>query len=243
MSLDICSAEQEAQRACPDGSKIGSAAATASVLALPVQLTGTVHYGGPAGNKIKLIVFLNNDMLNQHQTIEGFVELRSSDFGFDTVFDGLPNTLTTSFTLSLDGAPRSLATNPAKCGDYAFNGAFTSQNGEQATSSSTVTIAGCTPPKLVMSPLDLAPERPRAGRRGTSVSFGLNDVAAVTLYVEKAGNRVATYRAAGKVGNNTIRRVGRKLKRGRYIVRVSARTTDGRTAGRRKTLFVRRAAR
>src|SRR5436190_1796920 len=78
-------------RSCPPESQIGTADAVATVLLLPVSLTGGVYYGGPVGARIKLIVFLDNTSLNQHQTIEGFVEIRPSDHGFDTVFDGLPN--------------------------------------------------------------------------------------------------------------------------------------------------------
>jgi hypothetical protein len=238
--VGICTAEQEQARSCPDDSKIGSANATASVIALPVELTGTVHYGGVQNNKIHLIVFLDNAMLNQHVTVDGFVEVRSTDFGFDTVFDNLPNTLTTSFTLALDGAPHSLAVNPVKCGDYAFAGAFTSQKGEQAASSSTVTVSGCKTPALVLSPPDLAPERPRAGH-GATLSFQLSEDAAVIVTVkQRGGKQVQRLTVAGHMGANTVKRLGRKLKPGRYVVRVAATATDGRVAAQKLTLVVRK---
>ena len=239
--VDICTAEQEAARACPEGSQIGKANATASVIALPVQLTGTVHYGGVVDNKIHLIVFLDNAMLNQHVTVDGFVEVRPTDFGFDTVFDGLPDQLTTSFTLALDGAPRSLAVNPVKCGDYDFAGAFTSQKGEQATSSSTVTISGCKTPPLVLSPLDLAPERPRAGR-GATLTYNLSEDSAVIVTVKRkrGGKQVQRLTVAGHTGANSVKRVGRKLKAGSYVVRVIATAPDGRVAGQRITLTIRK---
>lgn len=240
VTVSTCSADQEQARACPDTAKVGAAHATASVIAIPVQLDGSVYYGGVVDNKIKLIVFLDNAMLNQHQTVEGFVSVRPTDGGFDTVFDNLPNTLTTSFTLALDGAPRSLVVNPVKCGDYAFAGSFTSQKGEQATSSSTVTISGCKPPKLVMSPLDLSPERPRARHGGTTLTFGLTDAAAVTITTKHGGRLVSTKRVAGIDGTNRLRHFGRKLHRGTYKLKVVARTTDGRIAARRATLRVRR---
>jgi len=236
--LGICSSDQEAAHQCPDDSKIGTANATASVIALPVELTGTVHYGGVVDNKIKLIVFLDNEMLNQHVTVDGFVEIRPSDFGFDTVFDNLPNTLTTSFTLALDGAPRSLAVNPVKCGDYDFKGGFTSQNGEQASSTSTVKITGCKVPKLVMSPLDLYPVHPNE-RHGTTLRFQLSEAAAVIVTVKHGGKQVIRLRRAGRAGLNTFSRVGRKLKAGRYVVRAAATTTDGRVAAHRATFVVR----
>ena len=238
VTVGICTAAQEQQRACPAESQIGKASATASVIALPVQLTGTVHYGGVVDNKIKLIVFLNNDMLGQHVTVDGFVSVRPTDGGFDTVFDNLPNTLTTSFTLALDGAPHSLAVNPVKCGDYQFTAAFTSQNGEQANGSSTVTISGCKTPALVMSPLDLLPERPRAGR-GTTLSFRLSEPARVLVTVRRS-RFVKRLALAGHVGVNTVRRLGRAFHPGRYSVSVLATAPDGRTAAHKATLIVRK---
>jgi hypothetical protein len=239
--VDICTAEQEQARSCPEGSQIGKASATASVVALPVQLTGTVHYGGVQNDKLHLIVFLDNAMLNQHVTVDGFVEVRPTDFGFDTVFDNLPNQLTTSFTLALDGAPRSLAVNPVKCGDYTFQGAFTSQQGEQATSSSTVTVSGCKTPPLGLSPPDLAPERPRAGR-GATLRFQLSEDAAVIVTVkrQRGGKQVQRVTLAGHEGDNAVKRLGRRLKAGRYTVRVIATAPDGRVAGQKLTLVVRK---
>jgi hypothetical protein len=238
--VGTCSADQESQHACPDDSKIGAAHATASVFGLPVQLDGTVHYGGVVNNsKIKLIVFLDNAMFNQHQRVEGFVSVRAADGGFDTVFDALPNTLTTNFTLALDGAPHSLVVNPTKCGDYTFNAAFTSQQGEQATSSSTVTISGCVPPKLVLSPLDLAPERPRAGK-GTTLTYQLSEDADVIVTVKHGGKQVQRSGLSGHAGVNRLRRLGRTLHAGRYVVRVAATTRDRRFASQKATLVVRK---
>jgi hypothetical protein len=238
-SVVPCNAQQEQQRACPDSSKIGDAHATASVVALPVQLDGHVYYGEPVGSKIKLIVFLDNDMLNQHITVEGLVTIRDIDGGFDTVFDNLPNTLTTSFTLALDGGSHSLIVNPTKCGDYTFAGSFTSQNGEQATSSSKVTITGCQPPKLFMSPLDFSPSRARS-TRGTTLSFSLSEPAAATITVKRAGRLVATKHLAGVMGNNSVKRFGRRLRPGRYAVKLVATTADGRTTAHSATLVIRR---
>lgn len=238
VDVGVCSAQQEQARSCPADTQIGAAHATASVLAIPVQLDGTVHYGGVVDSRIKLIVFLDNGMLNQHQTVEGFISIRP-DGGFDTVFDNLPNTLTTSFTLALDGAPRSLIVNPAKCGDYTFAGSFTGQNGEQATSSSTVAIAGCRPAKLVMSPLDLSSTRPRTGS-GTTLTFQLSDAATVIVTVKHGGKQVVRKTVSGRAGVNHVRRLGRTLKPGRYVVRAAATTADGRFAAHSARLTVRK---
>lgn len=237
--LAVCSPEQEQARACPDGSRMGDASAAASVLGLPVALAGTVHFGGLAGDKFKLIVFLDNASLNQHVTVEGLVGVRASDAGFDAVFDNLPNQLTTRFTLHLLGQTKALALTPATCGDYAFTGRFTSHAGEQATSPATVTIAGCVPPKLVVSPLDLEPS-PASTRRGTTLTFNLTEAASVTVTVKHGGRQALRRTMTGRKGTNHLRRLGRGMKPGRYVVRVSAVTTDGRTAAHTKTLLMRR---
>ena len=238
-TITPCTDQQEQARACPDSSKIGAAHATAPVLALPVQLDGTVNYGEPVGSKIKLIVFLDNAMLNQHLTIEGFVTIRDIDGGFDTTFDGLPNQETTSFTLALDGGTKSLLINPAKCGDYVFKGAFTSQSGEQATSDSTVTISGCKPAPLFMSPVDLTPTHARRSR-GTTLEFNLSEPAGVVITVKRAGRRVATKQLAGVMGTNTVKHFGRRYKPGKYSVKAVATTSDGRIAAHRATLTIKR---
>jgi hypothetical protein len=238
-TITPCTNEQEQARACPEGSKIGAAHATAPVLALPVQLDGTVNYGEPVGSKIKLIVFLDNAMLNQHLTIEGFVTIRDIDGGFDTTFDGLPNQETTSFTLALDGGTRSLLINPAKCGDYVFKGSFVSQNGEQATSDSTVTVSGCKPAPLFMSPVDLTPTHARRSR-GTTLDFNLSEPAAVVITVKRAKRRVATKQLAGVTGTNTLKHFGRRYKPGKYSVKVVATSSDGQIVAHRATLTIKR---
>jgi hypothetical protein len=237
--LTVCSPDQEQARACPDGSRMGDASATASVLGLPVALTGNVHFGGLVGDRFKLIVFLDNASLNQHVTVEGLVGVRPSDAGFDAVFDNLPDQLTTTFTLHLLGQTKALALTPATCGDQVFTGRFTSHAGEQATSQANVTIAGCVPPKLVVSPLDLEPS-PASTRRGTTLMFNLTEAATVTLTAKHGGRQALRRTMTGRKGTNRVRGFGRWLKPGRYVVRVSALTGDGRSAARTKTLVLRR---
>lgn len=241
VTVPICTQEQENGRACPAESRIGAANATASVLGLPVKLDGSVFYGGPAGNGIKLIVFLDNQSLNQHVTVEGLITLRRSDAGFDVTFDNLPNTLTTSFTLALDGAPRSLAVNPVTCGAFPFRGQFTSQKGETASSSSTVTIAGCVPPKLVLSPPDLEPSRLTEGaKRGATLTFSVSQAAQVVVTVTNASRkRVAQVTLAAKAGTNRVRGLGARLKKpGRYSVDLVATAADGQRVSRRVSLTI-----
>jgi len=240
-AIGVCSAAQEQARSCPPDSQIGTADATATVLLLPVSLTGGVYYGGPVGTRIKLIVFLDNASLNQHQTIEGFVEIRPSDHGFDTVFDNLPNVTTTLFRLALAGGTKSLVSNPPSCGDYAFTAAFTSQSGEQATSTAPVKIAPCTPTAPSLTRISLRPARPRAGR-GTTLTFRLDSAVPVHVTVSPAGGgrRVADVRFTGRAGTNRVRHLARRARPGRYRVTVAARAANGLTSVRHATLVVRR---
>ncbi len=166
-AVATCTAAQEAARSCPADSRVGDAAATASVVLVPVELTGNVFYGGvTTGGKVKLIVFLDNDQLNQHVTVEGLIGIRPEDAGFDAIFDNLPDQLTTTFKLHLLGAEKALSKNPLTCGEYTFNASFTSQKGETATSRPR-SRSGLPPPRFVLSPLDLEPSRraPAAGPR------------------------------------------------------------------------------
>jgi hypothetical protein len=239
-TIGTCSESQQAARACPADSRIGDASATASVVVVPVDLSGGVYYGGfTSEGKIKLIVFLDNAQLDQHVTAIGLISVRPADNGFDAVFDNLPDTLTTKFTLKLAGETKALSLTPKECGDYTFKATFTSQKGETATSDAKVTVAGCTPPKLVISPLDLSPS-PASPKRGATLEFNLTDAAQLTVTVKRAGGKQAFRKViAGKKGINRLRGVGKGLKRGRYAVKVSAVATEGRRATRSKTLVVR----
>lgn len=240
-TLGICSEAQQQARSCPADSRIGSAQATASVVLVPVELAGDVYFGGFNNQtKMRLIVFLDNAQLNQHVTIVGLVGVRPQDNGFDAVFDNLPDTLTTRFTLALLGGTRALSLTPESCGDYTFRAGFTSQKGEQAASDATVTVAGCTPPELVVSPLGLDPAS-ASRARGTTLAFDLTEAARVTVTARRAGRTAFRRSFAGRRGVNRVRRVGRGLRSGRYRLSVTAVTSDGRRAApRHKTLVVRR---
>jgi len=239
LGVTACSADQQSTRTCGAESRIGTAAATAAVLGLPVDLAGSVHYGGPEGRAVKLIVYLDNDSLNQHLTVVGLVTIRSTDFGFDATFDNLPNTTTTSFTLALDGGDRSLATTPKRCGTYTFVGRFVSQSGETAESRSSVTIAGC--PKVAPSVgrLELSATRVRPGT-GVKFGFFLSEPARVRVVV-KGGpkNRKVLDRSFdADEGDTTFKRFGKALGVGRYRIAVTAVDEDGQTATRKASFRV-----
>jgi methionine-rich copper-binding protein CopC len=226
----VCSSDQESADtpSCPPDSQLGTAEATAEVLGLPQQLTGNVYFGGPiTASKFRLFVILHNDVLG-YQRIVGTAELVASG-GARNVFDNLPNVLTTSFKLVLNGGSVGLLKNPGECGDYDLTAAFTSQNGEQATGSQKIAIAGCKPLPLSLSGLTLS---------RTRVRFDVNAPCRVTVTVKRAKKRVAT-------GSFTLAKAGTavvkvpKLKRGRYVVDVKVTASDGRTLTRRFTRTLR----
>ena len=229
VELQSCTADQEANRACPPESRMGAAEADASPGG---HFTGTVNYGGFANGKTKLIVFLSNGISLFDQTIEGFVEITPD--GFVTTFDNLPNVLTTSFVLKLDGAPRSLLTNPAACGEYTFAADFTSQQGEKATSSSPVEITGCPPSPLRIDRVHLTRAKLRRGRT-TTLRIDLSEPASVVVIVRRPGGaRLKTYTLDGQAGVNRLRGIGRRLRAGRYRIEVRATAADGRRAATRR---------
>jgi hypothetical protein len=244
--IGSCTPEQEAARACPEDTKIGDAKATAAVGApVPLDLSGPVHYGGPQPDStIKIIVFLSDSLNLQPQPpIEGFVSVRKTDNGFDTLFDNLPNTLTTNFTLAFSGANLALTQTPAKCGTYTFKAQFTSQNGEQTTGSSDTKISGCIPTPPRMGQIGFTAEKVRPGK-STTIDFTLSEDASVVVDVKaraKHRKRLLTRTLAGKQGTNELRiKVPRKAKAGRYKVTVTATDEDGLKAARAATFTVRK---
>jgi uncharacterized protein (DUF2141 family) len=217
-----CTPEQENAKACPPESRIGDAEATASVAGVPQQLTGGVFFGGPnAQSQFRIIVQLHNDLLGDTKVI-GTAELAPGG-GVRTIFDNLPDVLTTSFKLALAGGEKSLLKNPLLCQDYDISGTFTSQKGETANSSQKVTIAGCKPAPLALNDLTLTARK---------VTFDITVPARLTVTVKRNKRRVAsgTFTLA-KAGTASVKIP--RLKPGRYVVAVTANTDDGRTLSRR----------
>ena len=213
---------------CPPESQLGTAEATAEVVGLPQQLVGNVYFGGPiTASRFRLIVILHNDLLG-YQKIIGTAELIASG-GARNVFDNLPNVLTTTFKLVLSGGSKGLLKNPIDCGDYDVTAAFTSQNGEQASGSQKVTIAGCKPIPLALSDVTLSKSR---------VTFDVNAPGRVAVTVKRNRKRVAA-------GSFTLAKAGTarvkvpKLRKGKYVVAIKVTTNDGRTLSRRFTRTVR----
>jgi hypothetical protein len=221
----ICPPADEQGNACKPDSQIGTAEATASVLGLPQQLSGTVHYGGPLdARRFKLIVILRNQLLGD-QRIIGIAELLPTG-GSAVTFDNLPDVLTTSFKLALEGGSKSLLKNPSTCGTFTLTADFTSQQGEKATGSAPVEITGCPPPR--------APElriRAVALRRSGLVSFTLNAAGKGKVTIKRRGRRVVARSFDATAG--AVRVATRRLGKGRYVVVIAARAADGRFASRR----------
>ena len=225
-NLVICTDAQEATKQCPPETQIGTASATASVLGVPIDLPGTVHYGAPDAQGIKLIVFLRNQLAGD-QTVEGHVQFRP-DGGINVVFGPLPNTLTTSFTLALDGGDKALSVTP-DCGDYQLAASFVSQNGETATSVAPFTIGGCPPKRLQVLNVDVS--------RTGNATFNLTAAATGTVTIKHGAKKVTAKAFTGRPGVNRVK-TGARLKPGSYRVKVQAKTADGQSVSASKTVRI-----
>src|SRR3954447_13276969 len=207
---------------CPPESQLGTANATAEVVGLPQKLEGAVYFGGPiTATKFRLIVLLHNDLLG-YQKIIGTAELIATG-GARNVFDNLPDVLTTSFKLVLDGGSKGLLKNPNTCGDFDIAASFTSQQGEKAAGSEKVTTAACKPKPIQLSDLTLS---------RTRVRFDVNQPGRITVTVKRNKKKVASGSFDLAKADTASVKVP-KLKRGRYVVAVKIVTDDGRTLSRR----------
>lgn len=227
----VCTPAEQAARACPANTKLGTARATTM---LPGEFTGTVHFGGfNPDASTKIIVFISNGVPLLDQTIVGKVSLIPTG-GIETLFDGLPDVLTTSFTLSLEGGSTGLVLNPPDCGTYTLSADFTSQKGSKGKASAPVDIVGCpnTPPVVTSIALS------RLGR-STAVGFTLSEPARVRILIRKLGRRTSLVRNYSAQAGRSRRSLGRRLARGRYRVTLRATDSEGGVKTRAVTLSVR----
>jgi len=210
---------------------------------MTVNLGGPVYFGGVNGRAFRLILLLSDPNIGTQKLI-GISSLQN-DGTVTTVFDDLPNFVTTAFTLTLNGGDRALLKTPTKCGEYPVTANFVSHNGETAQGTSPTTVGGCTgagaPSGTGTS--TAAPTTPlsigaaRLSRTGT-VTFSLSTPSRVTVTVTRSGRRVARRTVAGKKGVNRVR-LGRKVKSGRYVVTVNGTGPAGRKVTKRTTVRVR----
>jgi hypothetical protein len=229
--VNTCQPADEANRACPPDTQLGTAKASATVLALPAEFTGTVHLAGVQGARFRLVIFLHSATFGD-QKIVGQAANRP-DGGYDTTFDNLPNVLVTHFELNLAGGERALLQNPGTCGTFLFKAGFTSQQGEQAAGQFPVDINGCA--AKAAKPLTLGAVK--LARDG-SVRFTLGAPAKGTVTVKRGGRKVVAKAFSGVAGANRVRT--RKLKPGRYVVAITATGADGKVVRTRVTRNVAR---
>ena len=217
-----CTAQQEAAEACPEASRIGSADATAS----GVALSGPIAFSAEGG-QLRILVFLQGLGGLVKQKLVGTVEV-GSDNRLKTVFDNLPDLLVSSVTLRFRGGDRGLVRNPRTCGPGNFRGAFTSHRGEEAIAEAPVEITGC-PSKPVITRALVRPSRVRAGR-GATVRWTLSEATRGTRVIverraRRGWRRVASLVGSGNAGENRLSIRARALRAG-GAYRVSLRATN-----------------
>jgi hypothetical protein len=221
--LTGCTDAQSDASACPETSRMGTAEARVPIVG---SLSGNVYLGATLpGGKLKIWVFIANAIIKQR--IMGTVGLGEGGRLF-SMFDNLPDTLTTFFQLKLDGPPRSLAQTSFGCDDAVFDAQFTSQKGEKATGKDTVPITGCPDRPPVVSSIDVGPS-PAPPAKGGTMTYELDQAAAVVVTVVKQGTTkvLQTFKASGKEGSNKIRGLGKGLKKSKYQAIVKATDTGG----------------
>jgi hypothetical protein len=228
--VTACTAEQYEAGACPESSRLGRASAQTPL--------GTFSGGVFMGAFPRFYAFLSNGVGLFDQRLEGVAVVRE-DGGLDVSFDDLPSFPTTRFQMALDGPPRSVLNAPSTCGDFEFVGEFASQGGDRVRSASTVAVTGCAGPGFRLASMRVSPRRVRRPRT-VAVAFALSAPAAVEVTVRRAGRRrvLQRRRLSAGAGGNTVRRLGRRLAPGLYVVTVRARTADGRVANRSRTFQV-----
>jgi hypothetical protein len=226
-TITPCKPAERDAKACPEGSRIGDAAADTSI----GQLSGGVYLG----EKIEIYIILRNATLallgQEPKPITGRTVFRA-DGGADTILDDLPTDVTpTRFQLSFKGPPKQVLNAPRICGRIPFTGEFTSKNGATVKSTSFVTFTGCPKVGVALSNVRLSPRTVRVGRNA-SLAYELNRDAQVEVNVRRNGKRkiLGRTRFAGKEGETRIRVITSKLTPGYYVVTIRATADNGSSA-------------
>lgn len=211
-----CLPEQEAEQACPDGSKIG----TVSGVSPLASASGNVY----VTEDLRLVSFVSAAGGLLRFTVTGTITLDESG-GFAVSFAGLPDIALSSLTLDLEDDDLALVKNPARCGDHRFSVTFSSYDGDVTTATPAVAITGC-PSKLAVS-------RVRATRREGGVTLRWQ----VSPGTEST--RVVLRRAGRRVRSRTVTGTSARfasLRPGRYVARLRA-TAGGRTSAPGRVAF------
>jgi hypothetical protein len=167
------------------------------------------------------------------QAVRGSL-VRRSNGTLDLMLDELPALPITDLALHFAGGDRSLIHTPAHCGDYAFDGKFTSRRGELAVDRKKVAIGGCAGiPVIRAENIRFSDRRFEAGgspyAARTIIAWWLPQAVDHTnvLILRRADGRwrkIGRLVGTGNDGDNSLRWDGRlhgdELEPGRYAVRI-----------------------
>jgi hypothetical protein len=216
-SVNGCTQAQEQADACPESSRIGTTRAVTVLGAF----SGPVYFT----EDFRVLAYLRGLGGAIGQRFEGKLYL-GADGSVETVFDDLPNFQATFAEIAVEGGRRGIVLTPRRCGRYSLSGTFTSHAGDRVTRSLPVQISGC-PVRPVISRVRV---RPRRFRRRTILGWRLSEAAGrTTASVQRLGRsgwrELRTLTAPGRVGSNSLRISGRRLRPGRYrfVLRASGR--------------------
>jgi hypothetical protein len=132
--IDTCSDAQvgfheEVDAACPDASKLGSAKIVSPSLPGPIE--GALYQRNPTpGHQFGL--WLVADALGLHIKIPGELEPDKQNGRLTAVFSDLPQVPVAEIDLDVWGGPRAPLQNPATCGTYATDFAFSPHSQDPA---------------------------------------------------------------------------------------------------------------
>ncbi|MEA2291646.1 MAG: hypothetical protein QOF17_666 [Solirubrobacteraceae bacterium] len=216
--LAVCTVEQARADACPDATRIGSAAAVTPVLVAP--LAGPIHMAAVEGSLLPAL----------RLSLGGAVQLRfqaTTDVttGVTTAFDGLPDLPLDRMALTFAAAgPLRVLGDPCTGTRLRMTMTATGHNGATVAVPAPVRIRGC--------PIVVTGRRARGGLR-LKVHRG-RDAAKLRRVTVRVRHRTIRVRPARPRAGVTVRLRGRP----RGSLRVSAIGTDG----RRSTVRVKLAA-
>jgi hypothetical protein len=228
-SVKGCTPAQEQADACPESSRIGTTRA--------VTVLGT--FSGPVyfTEDFRLLAYLRGLGGAIGRRFEGKLYL-GSDGSVETVFDDLPNFQATHAEIAVEGGSRGIVLTPRRCGRYSLTGTFTSHAGETVRRTLPVDISGC----AVRPVISRVRAKPRRFRRRTVLKWRLSQPASRTsVSVQRLGRsgwrELRTLAGPGRVGGNSLRISGRRLRPGRYRFVLRA---EGRMLSRSRSVRVRR---
>jgi hypothetical protein len=221
-----CAPALLATNACADDTQVGD---FTGVLGSSVTLDGTINKTGD--NTFGMYVSILGGAISQ--VVQGSL-VRRDNGTMDLRLDELPALPITNLVLHFAGGDRSFIHTPARCGDFNFDGKFTSRRGELAIDRSEIPIGGCADvPVIRADNVRFSDRRFTAGSSPytarTIIAWSLPqevDHTTVLILRRKDGKwrKVGRLIGTGNEGDNSLRWSGRlhgdKLAPGRYAVRI-----------------------